>query len=301
MKIVFYASDKPREIMLAKALADGARALDDSLEIRRTGEYGETPEGDDLKYPGPTPDTDVACCFGVKGKSRQVVEDHRALGIATLFFDKGYYRSKGEMGHTEYSRISVNAGHPLKYMMERERSPDRFDKLNSPLRPRVKQGSGGHVLFCCSSAKYHQFHKLEEPNIWAVEMVKTIRRYTQRHIVYRPKPSWKGAKPIGGTSFSDGSTGIQDALRGCHCLVTHGSAAAMDAVLAGVPAIVLGNSVAKPVSGGGLESLESLYWPSDEERQRWANAMAYCQWTAPELRSGEAWAELRAEIGRQRA
>src|SRR5688500_2147229 len=112
VNITFYASDKPREIMLAKALAEGAKALGDYSEIRRTADYGEDEEGNDKKFPGPSPETDVACIFGVKGRSKDILKDHRLVGKATLYFDKGYTRAKGEGGHTLHSRISVNAAHP---------------------------------------------------------------------------------------------------------------------------------------------------------------------------------------------
>ena len=297
LKIVFYASDKPREIMLAKALAVGADRHGDTVEIRRTGEYGETDTGDDLRYPGPTPDTDVAVAFGVKGKSRQILDDHLAVGKSTLFFDKGYSRQSGEGGHTEYSRISVNGSDPLQYLLQEQRQSDRFNKLG--VQPKPRRGSNGMILLCGSSEKYHAFHKLEHPSVDAERIVRRLRKQTERHIIYRPKPSWKNAKPIPGTSFSGGNQSIQDALRSCHCLVTHGSAAAMDAVLAGVPAIVLGNSIARPVAETLLENVEHPFWPDEELRRRWCYAMAYCQWRTEELRTGEAWSELKREIVRQ--
>lgn len=297
MKVVFYASDKPREIMLAKALERAVRRTGDEFEIRRTGDYGETPDGDDLLYPGPSPDTDVACCFGVKGRSKQIIVDHRAVGKGTLFFDKGYSRGKGEGGHTEYSRISVNATDPLAYMMKQRRSDRRFRLLGVKLG-RYSAYAGGHVLICGSSQKYHEFHKLDEPDTYAQKLVRVLRKHTQRQIIYRPKPSWKGARPIAGTSFSSGGCSIADALRGCHAVVTHGSAAAMDAVMAGVPAIVLGPSIALPVAEEDLAQVEQPRFPAEDERQRWCNAMAYCQWTTDELRDGSAWQELKAELTR---
>ena len=96
MKVIFYAADKSREHMLAGALAIGVRNAGDSFELRRTADYGEALEGPERKYPGPSPDTDVACCFGVKGRSREIVESHRGLGLATRMFDKGYTRDRGE-------------------------------------------------------------------------------------------------------------------------------------------------------------------------------------------------------------
>jgi hypothetical protein len=299
MKVAFYASDKPREIMLARALGQAIQADGGEFEIRRTADYGEDDEGNDRKYPGPSPDTDVACAFGVKGKSRQIIEDHCALGIATLYFDKGYSRDKGEGGHTLYSRISVNAADPLAYMMLKKRKPDRWTKLGLRMLER-KPAPGGHVLVCCSSDKYCGFHDLGSAHEHAQKLVSHLRKITERHLVYRPKPSQKGVRPVGGASLSHKQS-IGEALRGAHCVVTHGTTAAMDAILAGIPAVVLGGSIARPIAETDIEKVDDPFWPSIDKRLAWAAAMAYCQWTADELRSGEAWTHLKAEIQRQAA
>lgn len=294
-----YVSDKPREIMLADALAKGAKVHGDRLEVRRTADYGEDENGDELKWSGPHPEDDVACFFGVKGKSRRIMDDYLAVGKSTLYLDKGYTRSKGRNGHTEYTRVSVNGGDPLAYMMEQKRSTDRWAKLGIELKER--QEGGGHILLCASSAKFHEFHDIKEPTRWANMIVRELRAFSERTVIYRPKPSWKAALPVEGALFTSGNTPIADALRGCHCVVTHGTTAAADAIFAGVPALVLGNAIARPVAETRIQGIEAPAWFSAEKRLRWASAMAYCQWSIPELESGEAWAELKAEILRQRA
>ncbi len=299
MKIVFYASDKPREIMLAKALEIGVLGAGDEFEMRRTAEYGETDGGDDLKFPGPSPDTDVAVAFGVKGKSRQIINDHLSVGKSTLFFDKGYSRQGDGSGHTEYSRISVNGSNPLAYMSLAPRPDDRFNRLNVDVYKR-RSVRTGNVLICGSSAKYSAFHQIDEPTVYAERIIRRLKKITDRHLIYRPKPSWKDATPIPGTSFSNGSSSIVEALKSCFVLVTHGSAAALDALVNGVPAIVLGGSIAKPVAETDLEKVGDPYWPDDKRRYQWLFDMAYCQWTTEELRNGRAWAELRGEIQRQK-
>lgn len=301
LNVSFYCSDKPREIMLAEALAKGAKVHGDRLEVRRTADYGEDEDGNELKWSGPHPEDDVACFFGVKGKSRRIMDDYLAVGKATLFLDKGYTRSKGRNGHTEYTRVSVNGGDPLAYMMDQKRPGDRWERLGIELKERAP-GRSGHILLCTSSAKFHEFHKLKDPTRWAGEIAHNIETIVQdRVIVYRPKPSWKAAVPVDRTLFTTGATPIADALRGCHCVVTYGATAAADAIFAGVPAIVLGNAIAKPVAEVKIGALEEPTWMSLDKRLRWANAMAYCQWSITELESGEAWAELKAEILRQRA
>lgn len=288
MKIVIYAADKPREHMLAKAWQLGIESCGHDFELRRIGEYGENAEGNDLAYPGPTPDTDVAIVFGVKGKSRQVIDDHQEMGRQTILLDKGYSRAKGEGGHTEYSRVIINDLDPSSYMMNESRGDDRFRRLGIRLE-RHRKTKGGHILFCGSTQKYHDFHKLGDSTEYAERVFSKLRKVTDKHFIYRPKPSARGMRPVAGTSYSSGRMIMAEALRGCHAVVTHGSSAAMDAIIAGVPALVLGKSIASPVSDSELTNIESIYYPENDLRQQWANNMAYCQWTNEEMRSGEAW------------
>lgn len=292
MHVVFYASDKPREQMLAKALRDGAAAFGDTVEVRRTADYG-----DDCKYEGPTPDTDCAVCFGSKGKSKRILEDHWLMGRKTLFLDKGYSRQKGEAGHTLFTRIAVNGYEPSAHMMQRPRPSDRWDRLGIELERRRK-APGGHVLVAGSSEKFYEFRGIGEQAVVIPKLFSTLRRRTLRQLVYRPKPSaWKRpVPPYGDWALSPGSQTITHALRGAHCLVTHGASAAIDAVLQGVPAICLISCAASPVSGDSLAGehcIEEPFFPRPEDRLKWAYALAYCQWTSDEIRSGEAWADLK--------
>jgi len=296
VKVVFYASDKPREHVLAGALKSGCEAAGDEFELRRTDDYGESDRGDYYLYPGPTPDTDVAVFFGVKGKSRVIMEEHLAMGRATILLDKGITRERGPGGgHTLYTKCFVNGPDPSPYFMRKRRAPDRFNALGIPL---AKRRRGTNILFCGSSHKYHEFHRLTDPTTYAARIVEQLRGLTNRPIIYRPKPSWKDAKPIAHSLFSSGSQSLTDALRAAYCVVTHGSGAAFYAICAGVPVISLGPSIALPVAERSLENIDDLYWPEQEERQAWANAVAWTQFTTEELADGFAWRHLRGIISK---
>lgn len=288
MKVVSYCSDKPREHLIAQAMKLGIEAHGSTFEIRRTADYGEDEDGNDRRWPGPDPETDVAVVFGVKGISRQLIKDHLAMGKHTIFLDKGFTREKGENSHTKYTRVAVDATSPDKYMMKKNHDAKRVADLRITLEKR-KNPESGHILFCGSSQKYHDFHDLGDSTAYAEKVFRSVRKLTDRQIVYRPKPSWKGATFIKGTSFSSNSSSIAEALKGCFCLVTHGSTAAMDAVISGIPAIVLGAGIASPVSSNQIESINKPFWPGEDDRMRWLRAMSYCQWTLDEFRSGEAW------------
>lgn len=290
MRVTFYASDKPREIMLAKAFEIGVKTYGYDFEVRRTADYG-----DDCKYEGPTPDTDVAICFGVKGKSRQIIKDHVEVGKHAVYLDKGYVRQKGEGGHTLYTRVSIDSSSPVEYFQRVRRDRVRFENLGLRILER-KKSTDGHILFCGSSQKYHDFNGLGGAEEYAEKVLFKLRKVSARQIVYRPKPSATNMRPIANYMFSNGSQDIMDALRGCHAVVTHGSSVGVLAVLQGIPIVALGATVMSPVGEKDITLVDRPFWADTEKRAQWADDFAYCQWTQNEMKSGEVWDYIRTEL-----
>lgn len=284
MKITFWHSDKPRERLLADAFADGARAHGDAVELRSL-------------TPDPVvSDCDVACMVGVK--SRELYRAHFAAGAHLVYFDKGYTRhaARSPVKLWEYWRVAIDSHQPTALLMETNCPEDRADRLGLVLQPWRKPHAESWILIAGSSAKYHEFYGMKDPTAWTGKLVRELRERSRRPIVYRPKPSWADAVPIEGTRFSRSPETIEEALRDVAVVVTHGSNACFEAVLAGVPCVVLGEAVAKPISSTTLDELESPRTASYAERHQWLNNLAYWQWTMPELASGEAWQFLRPKI-----
>jgi hypothetical protein len=286
MKIIFWCSDKPHERLLADAFVHGARALGDECIVRP------------LQPEVVVEDCDLACMVGVK--SRETFWAHWNAKIHTLYFDKGYTRhsAAGPVKVWEYWRVSVDGHQPTLYFMDVPRPSDRFDKLGLTIKPWREPSKKGHIVIAGSSKKYHDFYGLSEPTRFARQLVGELRDElgTKREIVYRPKPSWKEAVPLNGTRYSTRPRTIEDELQGAHCLITHGSNACFEAVLEGVPCIILGEAVAKPISSTSSAELENPRLATHEERAQWFFNLAYCQWKASEFFSGEAWENIRPRV-----
>jgi hypothetical protein len=264
VRFLFYTSDKEREIVLHDALrASGLNVsfISDTSQI---------------------PDADVYCFVGVK--RGELIRKLDAADKTWLYWDKAYNRD-----WPRWWRVTLCAQQPTGYLMDVNRPADRavaqgWSRMLRPWR------QGKHVLYCGSSAKYHDFvgHDEKDPTAYAEEVVREIHRRTDRRIVYRPKPSWKAATSVPHAEFAPrGKNGdIHAALRGAHCLVTHGSSTCFDALLAGVPSIVLGDGVVRPISSTSLDDLEMPKLAGDEERQQLLANLAYCQWNVDEIRTG---------------
>ena len=88
------------------------------------------------------------------------------------------------------------------------------------------------------------------------------------------------------TKTRSGRIGSQ--MAGAKCVITYTSNAAVDAVMAGIPAITHHDgSMARAVSSHNIE--HALFRP---DRTEWGSRLAYCQWLPDEIASGEAIAHI---------
>lgn len=284
MRVLFYASDKPREQALAKHFLAGVKR------------HGHETEKRELCARPTVEGFDAVCMVGVK--SKRLFEITRRAGAIPIMLDKGYVRTRRVGARTwEFWRVSVGEHHPTRTTLGRQKMPhDRFEALGLDIRPWRRRGYS--VVFAGSSAKYHDFYGLPDPQTYAEKVLADLRERTARPLIYRPKPSWKDAKRIKPAQFSTGSETIADVLQGAWALVTHGSNASFEAALLGIPSIVLGDGVAAPVSSRSLDEIDD---PLLSKREQWLANLAYHQWTEAEMRSGEAWATIGGHVDAIRA
>ena len=186
--------------------------------------------------------------------------------------------------------------------MKRKRPSDRWGRIKWASVDTTKiPGRGDAVLLGLSSQKYCDWYNLGDAMDYARSLVTAIRRVTDRPIIYRPKPSW-GMKQvradlgIEGVELSVGRPLAGDLAR-TWVLVTHGSGVALNAILMGIPAIVLcKEAIASPMCGDKLEDIERPLWRDTERRAQWAHNLAYTQWARHEIETGDAWECIQEDI-----
>lgn len=293
MKAIFWQHpEHKRETDLAKALQNGARACGDEVEIRDVPQDGKIE----------VRECDLVCKVGVK--SAEWFKAYREAGIPWLYFDKGYIRTRAPIEWLDYWRLSVNAHHPIAYVATAKHDQKRADWMQLGWSPWRSRSAGGRAIIVDgASRKNYRFNGLGDPTERAREVIEKIRG-SGRHIIYRPKPSWDGeggAVPIEGTEYARGRPGIdvKDVaydLRRAHVVITFTSSLCFDAVLFGVPSIVLGCAIARPISSTSLEDLETPRLASDDERRQWLNNVAWCQFKMAEYRDGTAWRIVRGMV-----
>lgn len=231
---------------------------------------------------------DVAVAYGWSHQS--VFSAYRERGLHFIYIDLGFWLRKPRNASLDgYHKVSLDDWCPTA-KMRRGCPADRFNALGVKVS---QQSSGDHILIAGMSEKASIHHGLL-PSEWEKQAVATLQSVTGRRLVYRPKPSWRGAVELAGADFSTKET-IEEDLVGCHALVTHHSNAAVDAIVAGVP-VYCQKSVGSLLSTSDLATIEHPYRPADAERMQFLHDVAYVQYTPAEMRSGLVWDQLRSRV-----
>lgn len=211
---------------------------------------------------------DLTPIVGCTAELRPIIDRWIARGRQWIYWDRGYARRvfatdlpPGSAGG--YYRWHINA-----YALREIRSlpSDRWDALKTPVI--VWKRGGGHIVVAEPSASYCRFHRIEG---WAERTTAALRGLTDRPLVWRDKEMQRFGRKL------------HEDLAGAHCLVTHGSNAAVEAVIMGCPVFVHPDSAAALV---GLTDLAAVERPIYPDRQPWLNALAYSQFNETELVDG---------------
>ncbi len=222
-----------------------------------------------------------AAMYGILRGTGDIMKKCQWVGRDFYYIDIGYFRP-GHYGG--YYRVTQNGMQKIFGPFENKGRTDRWEALNITIAPWRK--TGRHILVCPLSGFVGSFLNID-PREWTRTVVNELSLYTDRPIIIRPKNPKLASVHSSNIQNPSGFpvTDLEESLQDCWCLVTHSSKVAIEALIIGVPVIVLGESAAKPVSWS-LEHIEKPIWPV---REWWANELAYNQWTLDEMRNGTAW------------
>lgn len=250
--VCYFGAGKKRGRRLAEAFAAAA--------------HGVHVEGGARLYNSP------AFFYGVTPDTRPVWRAARAEGRRWFYCDNAYF------GHGQYFRVTEGrlqhdglAGAP---------DYTRLAQLAGyGGRPRSWRAGGRHILICPPGEAFMDLtDQGQTAAAWLADIRRRLAALTDRPIRVRPKPTKAAPAPP-----------LEADLAGAWCLVTHMSNTAVEAIMAGVPAIVTGASAAAPMA----TSLEAIETPARPDgRRAWAARLAANQWTRREIATGLAWRAL---------
>lgn len=155
---------------------------------------------------------------------------------------------------------------------------DRWDRLHVELYPHW-QPEGRQIVICPNSRAYMSWWGIDA-DAWIADLTATFRRLTDRPIVSRWKVDSK-LRPL------------RVDLHGAYMVVAFSSAAAVEALAAGVPVMTLAPwASTRPMGIMDPRLINEPYYPSIDARDQFLFNLAYHQWTYAEMEDGTAWRML---------
>ena len=214
------------------------------------------------------------------GKIGKFVQEH---GQDYYFIETGYlgnYRCNNNLtGRKVYHRIVKNA---MQHSTIMDVPDDRWKALvdfNPKLRYNGWRRTGSKILVVLPTEKPFQYYGHDREK-WIQKVEKTIKKYSDREIVWRQKTS-RGERT---------NDTIYDALADdIYALVTYNSIATVEAIQYGIPAFGLAPTAADPVCSSNLELIENPVMPSEDIVYKWLCSIAYSQFSLDEIITGQAW------------
>ena len=240
-------------------------------------------------YPG-APESDIAAFYGLRDGLLELMRDYVKAGKVAVQVDMGYWSRTDGGRYDGFHKISINSHHPTAYFQKVKHPADRFDHHEIEPLPWFHDGEWFLLAGMSQKAAWVCGY---EPEVWERETVKMLQNHSNRGIIYRPKPSWRGATRIEGTVFSTSDRELKLDIDRAYAVVTHHSNVGIDALIRGIPVM----TVEGAASALGHKPSPELkrYFPEDAVRQQFLNDLAYTQWKPSEMASGAAWAHFRDE------
>ncbi len=272
MKVCVFQHQHARSRKLADVFEIGAKRM--GWEVERTIEAHIVPRAD------------LLLAYGWVNAA--MFDAYRRAGHNYIYADLGYWaRKRDRNDYGGFHKLVVNGRHATEYFQRRPRPGDRL-QMAPPLQPWRRAGT--NIIVAGLSAKGAVGHGMR-PLAWEHEIIAQLRQLTKRPIVYRPKPSWKDARPIHGTIFSPGDRTIESELADAHALVTLSSNAAIDALAYGVPVHAVEGLAS--VMSTPINLIDDPVRP--EGRKQFFCDVSYCHWTRDEVKTGAVFSLFRDE------
>lgn len=223
----------------------------------------------------PTP-SDICISWNRFGRFGMIADAVEAAGGRVIVLENGY------CGKDPHGRplLAVAAGHHLgagKWLPQAD--AHRWASLGLELAPWRK--TGRHVLVCLSRGLGAPTTAM--PKWWAENIARNVKLYTGREIRIRTHPNAQGSVGLVGPSLAED-------LVDAHVVVTWGSNAGTEALLAGVPVIHgLDCWIMAPAASPELHAIED---PPMPDRLPAFIRLSWAQWTLDEIATGEPFARL---------
>lgn len=247
---------------------------------------------------------DVAVVFGVVKRAvgtswprGRIFFEHRvARGRPIVVLERGYVR-RDEYFCAGWNGLNGSADHRI----DPERAPsDRWRALGVELKP-FRAADPDPLFVVCGQVPWDATVQDHDNVAWCQETVKALTTKGCR-VTFRPHPQVADKVDYGVPAELVSKRTWEEDLRAAGAVLTFNSTTAAGALIDGVPVYVAHPGSIAWEAASMVQNLTASrdpyetflradWWSPDREaeRDRWANALAYRQWTEAEMRTGEAW------------
>jgi|TARA_Y100000310_G_C20704101_1_gene833193 hypothetical protein len=230
---------------------------------------------------------DVAVVFGV-GK-RQVPASYNR---GAIIYEHRFRQRKpvmilerGFVNRADYYGVALDGLNGLGYFGPKNNPPDRWENLGVKIK---RWRRGGSYILVCGQVPWDASVQHTDHVQWCIDTYKKIEQLGAS-VRFRPHPDVKGKVDYG---LPEHDTSFEEDCAGAKAIVTFSSTTAALAVLDGVPIFALDpGSIVYDIANTELTE-ELLHKPAKYDREQWAYDLAYSQWTAEEMETGEPWRRL---------
>ncbi|MFA6204491.1 MAG: hypothetical protein WC710_15035 [Gallionella sp.] len=208
-----------------------------------------------------------AAFYGVRPAWQHLWQQAQDEQRETFYLDNSWFDTTREA----FFRIGHNA---VQSWSSKPSDGKRLSSLGIQPKPWNKRGK--HIIVCPQSDEFMRFAGWGQGRAgWLQHVTQRLEKFTERKIIVRSK---RDPRPL--------AAQLQDAW----LLVAHSSAAAVEALIAGVPVILTDRDCAAASFSSAFPLVETPRYP--EGRAEWLARLADSQWTETELKNGTAWRKL---------
>ena len=168
--------------------------------------------------------------------------------------------------------------------------PARSSLLGMTLQP-WQQHRGRDIMICLQRTQSQQWHGMPDQQQWISDVVREVRRHTDRPIVVRPHPRQRLRFELPDCEIQTPllCTGTYDdfdfdaALKRAWAVINFNSHPGTQSVIQGIPAFVDQSSMAAPVANLDLVKIEDPRMP---DREAWFENLMWTEYSLDEIRRG---------------
>ena len=227
---------------------------------------------------------------------KNAVEMQKRNGKKSLIVDSNLFLYADPGNKKTYLRYSFDGVFPTTgFYFDRDIDPVRWQKISSNLGISLKpwRSTGNHILICLQRNGGWSMGGLDVLT-WMDNIINTIKKYSNRHIVVRSHPGDKKIKRFLQIKHKNVSLSTKerliDDLVGAWATVVYNSSPSVASLIEGVPSFLTDPNPQQSQSFGVANTdISQIENPQMPDRQAWIERLAMCHWNFDELKSGEAW------------